>query len=93
MRKLTKRQIMAVEKLMDKMDVAVKLHLNTLADGWAEAYVEGRDSGGANYLAGAIWGVLDTLQMLDVITLKQYFLLKQYFDEKRLAKVEELRAA
>lgn len=92
MKKLTKRQITAVEKLMDKMDVGIKLHLNTLADGWAEAYVESRDSG-ADYLAGAIWGVLDTPQMLDVITLKQYFLLKQYFAEKRWAKVEELRAA
>lgn len=90
MRKLTKRQITAAEKLMQKMDVAVKLHLDVLVDGWAKAYVEGKD-GTADYYAGAIWGVLETMQMLGVITLKQYFLLGDYFHDKRWAKCDELR--
>lgn len=90
MRKLTKRQITAAKKIVESLNIAVKLHLETLVEFWAKSYV-GEKYGTYDYYGGAIWGTLDTLEMTDAITLKQFFLLKDYYDEMRWQKVDELR--
>ena len=93
MKKLTKRQITRVEKIIsEKIDLAVRIHLDSLTEMWAKGYIE-KNSGMYDFCAGGIWSTLDTLQMMKVITLKEYFVLKDYYDEKRWEKRDELRKA
>ena len=78
---LTKRQIAKAEKIIERLGVGIEVSL----DSYIKCEVEAKDRASENFHSGSLWGTLDTLVTLRLVTVKEMFLLDEYYKEKKTA--------